>query len=335
MNVIKYSIIIPVYNAEKTLVRCLDSLVCQLRDDIQVILVNDGSTDGSRAIAAEYARKYPSLQVIDQENSGVSHARNVGLNAACGEYITFLDSDDYLRQDYFTTLDRNAACDLLAFCHNIIGYDPRNMEELFSQLHELKTDSQRLELLLSSRRIMSPWDKRYLRSIIEKHNIRFPETIRIGEDFAFNMAYASRCQSIGIETTPIIFNDITGQDSLSRKYRANLLEQMLFAFSESASSVRNGWQPENQKQQLLMNLDYLYVKNVFSCIAEEFKVKPLKYSRDRKQIISICKSFEVPISDEYCSIVHFGLRFLLKCRIYWPFYMVTYWAKGRKCNKTK
>lgn len=332
---IKYSVIIPVYNSENTLERCLDSLVCQLRDDIQVILVNDGSTDSSRAIAAEYAGKYPSLQLIDQENSGVSHARNVGLSLACGEYITFLDSDDYLRKDYFATLDRNEDCDLLAFCHNIIGYDPRNMGELFAQLYEMKTDSQRLELLLSSRRIMSPWDKRYKRSIIEKHNIRFLETIRIGEDFAFNMAYASRCQSVGIETAPIIFNDITGQDSLSRKYRTNLLEQMLFAFSESAASVRNGSHAEAQKKQFLMHLDYLYIKNVFSCIAEEFKAKSLHYFRDRKQIISICKSFETPISDGYCNMIHFGLRLLLRCRIYWPFYTVTYWAKGRKYNKTK
>ena len=96
---IKYSVIIPVYNAEKTLKRCLDSLLGQKRQDVEIILINDGSSDRSGEIIDEYRRKYGSIVSLEQENSGVSAARNRGLNAATGTYILFVDSDDRIRED--------------------------------------------------------------------------------------------------------------------------------------------------------------------------------------------------------------------------------------------
>src|SRR5699024_4953921 len=102
---IKYSVIIPVYNAEKTLKRCLDSLLGQKRQDVEIILINDGSSDRSGEILDEYRRKYGSIVSLEQENSGVSAARNRGLNAAMGSYILFVDSDDYVSEDYFNVID--------------------------------------------------------------------------------------------------------------------------------------------------------------------------------------------------------------------------------------
>ena len=96
---IKYSVIIPVYNAEKTLKRCLDSLLGQKRQDVEIILINDGSSDRSGEIIDEYRRKYGSIVSLEQENSGVSAARNRGLNAATGTYILFVDSDDFIESD--------------------------------------------------------------------------------------------------------------------------------------------------------------------------------------------------------------------------------------------
>jgi len=90
------SVVIPIYNVQDYLTKCLNSLYDQLNDTIEVILVNDGSTDNSLEICRKYAEKYPNTIVIDKENGGLSDARNVGTEAASGEYIYYLDSDDWL-----------------------------------------------------------------------------------------------------------------------------------------------------------------------------------------------------------------------------------------------
>lgn len=333
LNTIKYSVIIPIYNAEKTLARCLDSLACQVREDVQIILVNDGSVDRSQAIALEYVDRFPSFVLVNQENAGVSQARNTGLDLAKGQYVTFVDSDDYVRADYFDVLDQNDDCELLVFCHEIIGDDPRSMPDLFAELKNKQTYAERLELLLSSRRIMSPWDKRFKRSIIERYGIRFPENMQIGEDFNFSMAYAVRCKEIHIETAQIIYNDITGQDSLSRKYRPNLDRQMQDAFTMVADTIHKSELAQEAKDRLLEIVDYLFVKLTFSCISEEFKTRKLNYLQDRKQITGICETFHKPLSTHQCNAVHWALRTALKWRLYIPFYLVSYWVKGRKYAK--
>ena len=95
----KVSVIIPVYNVEKYLGECLDSVLRQTLEDIEIICVDDGSTDGSAKMLAEYAAKDPRIRIITQANAGLSAARNAGMDAACGKYIYFLDSDDYIVDD--------------------------------------------------------------------------------------------------------------------------------------------------------------------------------------------------------------------------------------------
>ena len=97
----KISLIIPVYNVEKYIHKTLDSVLAQTFTDYEVIMINDGSTDGSLAVLKEYASKYENFKLIDQNNCGLSRARNVGVNAAVGDYIAFLDSDDFLAPDFW------------------------------------------------------------------------------------------------------------------------------------------------------------------------------------------------------------------------------------------
>lgn len=101
----KVSIIVPVYNMEKYLTECMDSLINQTLDDIEIIVINDGSKDNSLKILKDYKKKYPDkLKIIDQVNSGISVARNNGLKIATGKYIGFVDSDDYVKKDMFEKL---------------------------------------------------------------------------------------------------------------------------------------------------------------------------------------------------------------------------------------
>lgn len=112
----KVSIIVPVYNAGEYLEVCLDSLVSQDMDEIEIIIINDGSTDISRDICQHYAEKYPYVEMVDKANEGVSVARNVGLDLAKGKYITFVDADDYVEKNYcsaFYNVAEKNNCDIV------------------------------------------------------------------------------------------------------------------------------------------------------------------------------------------------------------------------------
>ena len=100
----KISIIVPIYNTEKYLKRCLDSLIKQEYENIEIILINDGSTDGSLQICEEYKNKDNRIVLIDKIHTGVSHTRNIGLENVSGDYIGFVDSDDYIDKDMFKNL---------------------------------------------------------------------------------------------------------------------------------------------------------------------------------------------------------------------------------------
>lgn len=330
---IKYSVIIPVFNSEKTLSRCLESLVSQGREDIQIIVVDDGSSDSSRTIVQSFAEKHPTVSYFYQQNSGVSQARNMGLTYAAGFYVTFVDSDDYVKPDYFAVLDTVEDCDLLVFAHENVGGAPSDESGLFQQLKNSLSSEQRLALLLSSRRIMSPWNKRFKRQIIQEHGLHFIEGMSVGEDFNFCMAYAMNSQTIHVIDNIIICNDISDQHSLSRKYRSGLDSQLMAAFHSVAETISGSTLHRREAEALLKITDYLFVKNVFSCISEEFKPSRLYYLRDRRKIKKICQKFRKPLSDGYCNIIHWGLRFALTCGMYFPFYLVAYVVKGRKYAK--
>lgn len=326
---IKYSVIIPVYNSEKTITRCLNSLTAQNRKDVQIIVVNDGSRDCSEEIILRLAAANPSIEYVYQDNGGVSRARNTGLSHAKGTYVTFVDSDDYVTEDYFSTLDQAGDCDLLVFAHRVIGKGP-DVTELFAQLQTLTTDWDRLVLLLSSRRIMSPWDKRFRRSIIEEQAIRFIEGMHIGEDFNFCLAYAMYANSIKTIPTSILVNDLSNEDSLSRRYRPHLDDQLVEVFTHAAQSIMSSNVYKEQSDALLMELDYLFIKHLFSCVMEELRGGQLHYVKDHKKLVSICRKFAPRYSEKHKNIIHRGLRTILDCHMYFIFYWGSYWKVSRR-----
>lgn len=335
---IKYSVIIPVYNAEKTIERCLSSLIEQNRKDVEIIVINDGSQDSSDEIIRKYVQNNSCITYIKQENAGVSVARNRGLDAATGKYITFVDSDDYVTEDYFSSLegcDAKEDTELLLFSRNTIGAEDEKATQLFEKLSKANSSTERLKLLIFSRRIMPPWDKRFCRNIIEENNLRFVENMSIGEDFNFCLSYAMCCETIDIIKNKIYCVDITDMSSLSRKYRSALEQQILEVFYRAEKTIKHSKYFEECSDDMLEILDYLFVKNVFACISEEFKIKEPCYFRDRDKIAQICQKFASPLGDitSYCNIIHKGLRFLLKHQIIFPIYAVAYVAKWKIYKK--
>ena len=188
------SIIIPVYNAQKYLANTLDSVLKQTYKNLEIILVDDGSTDNTEEICESYAKIDSRIKVINKENGGVSSARNYGLALAKGEYISFVDSDDFLVADMIETLvdDIQTTNAEVAVC----GYWHVTEEEYKNIINNSKSRAlTKLELLSNpinyfySKTLMPfMWNKIFERRLIEK--IKFDETINYGEDYLFcAMAY--------------------------------------------------------------------------------------------------------------------------------------------------
>ena len=170
----QYSIIIPIYNAEATLRRCLDSLVGQQFSDYELLLINDGSTDDSDAICREYANTYSCVRYFAKENGGVSSARNLGLEQAKGEYILFVDSDDYVADNYFAAISaavKDTSPDLLLFGYCNLG--DKSAKWSTGEFYEstetgvAKQVSGALQKYLFS----SLWNKVFKHDIIDEHQL--------------------------------------------------------------------------------------------------------------------------------------------------------------------
>ena len=122
----KYSVVIPIYNVERYLRDCVDSVLMQnTSEDYEIILIDDGSPDGSGAICDRYAQNHANIRVLHDTNHGVSHARNVGIDMAKGEYVLFLDADDLLEPDFFETLTPllDSAADVIRYGHHRLYED--------------------------------------------------------------------------------------------------------------------------------------------------------------------------------------------------------------------
>ncbi|WP_054834619.1 glycosyltransferase [Methanobrevibacter arboriphilus] len=208
MDNVKISVIIPVYNAEKYLKQCLNSITKQTLRDIEIICINDGSTDNSLKILREYAEKDERFKIINQKNAGAGSARNVGLDNATGEYVSFIDADDWIKHKLYKKLYSIAEkenLDIIMF--KMINYDHEKdklYETNYYNLSELKKwfDGSLFSEKITKNKIfnmsVSPGGKFYKRSLIESINARYPEGI-IFEDTPFYMETylnAKRCKII-------------------------------------------------------------------------------------------------------------------------------------------
>ena len=236
---LKYSIVIPVYNIKEYLADCLDSVLAQSLSDFEVILVNDGSTDGSDALCDAYAAKHPQIHVVHQPNQGVAAARNTGLEKAQGEYVLFLDSDDLWKTNLLESLTPfvNKNCDLVEFgfqefsdhtpqkavyppitCNNLPGAD--YLQQVF---HKMEMP------------IGSCWCCAYRRQLLMDQNLRFPVGVRYGEDLKFRIAVLEKAASICSIPETLYFYRIR-QSSATHHIRPESFEDVLSVAAEIAAN---------------------------------------------------------------------------------------------------
>lgn len=199
------TIIVPIYNVEKYLNECIESILNQTYKNIEVVLVDDGSTDNSDEIIDEYTKKDSRIVAIHKKNEGVSSARNDGLKIARGEYICFADADDILMEDY------------VEYMYNMIERDKSDIaltKKMFSNFNnkQIKNDKQEIysgedtaiDIMLYNIPI-GVYCKMFKKNFIEKENIRFLSDIYIGEGFNFNVKAFQKAQKVSIGYRKIYF----------------------------------------------------------------------------------------------------------------------------------
>ena len=219
MNDPKVSVIVPCYNVEKLLPKCLDSLVNQTLTDIEIICVNDASPDNGIAILRDYEARYPNIRVIDlKKNVCLGGARNRGMEIARGEYIAFVDSDDYVEPDMYEKLYTRAQ----ATGADVVTCDFNTVDENYKLLAhhinprkylcgEINNDQLKEKLLVS---MSMPWNRIQKRGLIEHNGLKFPEHIFF-EDLYFNVVEALFVQHM--EYVPeCLYNFYQNQKSITR-----------------------------------------------------------------------------------------------------------------------
>ena len=196
----KFSIVVPVYNAKLYLKRCIDSILSQTFDEFELILVNDGSTDGSGDICNEFKRCDARIKVINGPNKGVSSARNKGIENACGEYITFIDADDEIELSYLENMSKGLGFDLIVtgFC-----YENVPMKPCFTKMHVDSKEciSECITEYLKTDHFCFPWARAFKAQIIREKKIRFDTKVRFGEDHIFNWEYLCCIASLWIDSS--------------------------------------------------------------------------------------------------------------------------------------
>ena len=204
------SIIVPVYNAEQYLRRCVDSILNQEYTDFEVFLVNDGSTDSSGDICEEYGNKDTRVIVIQKENTGVSDSRNLALDRARGKYLQFLDSDDWITPDatrLFVRAAEEYGCDMvISDFYRVVG-------ERLSPKGDIEEEGVLTQEEFAAHMMENPadfyygvlWNKLYRRDLVEEHSLRMDTNINWCEDFLFNLEYIRYAASFQALPIPIYY----------------------------------------------------------------------------------------------------------------------------------
>lgn len=263
----KVSVIVPVYNVEKYIEKCLESLVNQTLEDIEIIIVNDGSKDDSDKIIKKYQEKYKNIVYLEKENGGLSDARNFGIPHAKGEYIAFLDSDDYIEYDMYEKMYNKAIENDSDYveCDFIWEYPNKKVIDTgvaYNGNHEM----------LQKVRVVA-WNKLIKREILEKTKIIFPKGYRY-EDVEFTYKLIPHLKKVDFVKEPLVHyiqrdGSISNVQNERTKEIFDVLENVLTYYKENEFY-------EEYKEEL----EYIYVRFLFcSSLLRMVKIEDKKVKK--------------------------------------------------------
>ena len=291
----KISIIVPVYKVEKYLRRCLDSIVNQTFTDWECILVDDGSPDNSGKICDEYAEKDERFRVFHQKNAGVSAARNKGIDEARGEFVNFVDSDDWVDSSLLETTIEYAKDYEIVFWGNyncledgnIVAHIPKessciNNDEKENELYHLKNNIERFEYFGYT------WNKMFRMSVIRNHSIKFIEGLTLREDELFTMEYCQYITSLKVISAPLYYyRYCMGLSNVEKSLYIHLL------YVDNLQKLSLQWQTKQLKELDLFRYSLQLfatscdVRNIFrrmSLAINAYQIKHKHYVDDFKYV---------------------------------------------------
>jgi len=280
MNTPKISIIVPVYNVERWLRRCIDSILAQTYTDFELLLIDDGSPDSSGKICDEYAAKDERIAVFHKENGGVSTARNLGLDNACGEYVSFVDSDDWVEPNYCQTLIENIGdADIMFFdevWHFEDGCTAICSSGAFYSKDKNKIEAKILQMYSKEQGHLYfgyTWNKVFRHSVIKENNIRFVAGLSMGEDEVFTLDYCIKANVFKVLPSSPIYNYVWARTGLTHMKKGC---DMLLLWARSMK----------ERTRYLHNADLVssYNKNIVTCC-----VQAAATSSSFGQLIRSCK----------------------------------------------
>ena len=294
------SIIIPCFNAEKTLEKCLESVVQQSYANLEIIIIDDGSTDETSLIYNKFQSNDERILVLKQQNSGVSKARNTGVKAATGDYICFVDSDDWAELNYCSELysllvGENADISIVEASYedengNVLCSKPISDEKIFD-------GNRALVLLLEDQEIQShPWGKLFKADLLR--NVHFPENLKCFEDYSTLFKIFNKAVKV-IKSNEKLYHYIQREDSLSHNLSPATAYQFFLAIMEVFEFWRN-FAKVGDRNKIIKNIVRKLLM-VLKRITRNTKVDEMKSEKDeiRRAFNSFLKYSATDIGLEY------------------------------------
>lgn len=284
------SIIIPVYNSEANLAQCLDSIVSQLSDEIEVIMVNDGSTDRSGEIIESYQMNYPAIQQIQLENGGISNARNTGMKQASGDYLIWLDADDYMSADFLVKIKEwitqyNADLIVYGYSFDIVEEHKKTVSKLYSPSFDWCQSKPTIcekSIELKWNTLIDPvWNKVFKRSVIQQYQLGFPDK-ELFEDTEFIFHYLEKIESM-VVLPDIGYHYIQHRGNrITSKYYVNKFEILLNRVETMLNYVNL---PENKaSSKTLSDAAFFGILFLYNCIVDTYSCDPSQLKQKPREI---------------------------------------------------
>ncbi|MEG0826313.1 MAG: glycosyltransferase family 2 protein [Bacilli bacterium] len=308
----KVSIIIPCYNCHKTIEKTVLTIVAQTYDNIEILLIDDGSTDETLKILKELQNKNKNITVFSNKNFGVSYTRNFGIKKANGEYIMFVDSDDLLDSNCISyCMEKIKYFDLLIF--GIDFFYENNNKHVFKSINDFKIESYDelktvSELLLKENYLSSSCNKIFRKKILVENSISFNENLCKFEDLLFCLTYIKYCNKINIISNPFYTYIQNTNISLSKKRIDKIEKNITFLLDNLPDFFINNGESVKEKN-LLFYIISLYYSNEIKRkdIVQKLKIKNISMYNEK-----IVKEYEKILNNKHLSLKNRVLLFLIK-----------------------
>lgn len=241
----KISVIIPIYNSEKYLKECIESVLDQNYLDLEIILIDDGSTDNSKLICEEYVQTYDNIALYCQTNQGASAARNLGIKKACGEYIFFLDSDDVMCKGILKSIDKYLEEDIDLLIGNVIHWNTRTHKKYIETNTEFvisEKDIYKLCMKYAKEEYQIPWNPYqsfWKREIMRTYHLLFNTDLTVGEDCDFFFRFISFVHEFGVVTESFVKYRVDTVGSLIKSKTYNNIFSQLWVFNNLIEQFKN------------------------------------------------------------------------------------------------